>query len=241
MKVLLGSARSSPGVTTATLALASVLTDPTLVVEASEDAGVLPARYGVRHDPGLTSLVAAMRHGTGRVPVARHTQPLPGTGGRVMTLTGPATADAATSALRAAGELLGATLAGLSGAVLVDAGRLRPGGPTVALAGRMGRCLLVARPRTEEAQALAQLVPALREARVEVGLLIVDDGPYPPAEVAAAVGLPLVGVLPHDRRSADALAGVTPTRGLRHLPLLRAATQLTAGLQAVLRPVEVTA
>jgi hypothetical protein len=60
MLVAFGAVRSSPGVTTAALTIASCI-DNSVLVEADWDGGVLGARLGLSREPGLTTLAGATR------------------------------------------------------------------------------------------------------------------------------------------------------------------------------------
>lgn len=278
--VVVGAARSSPGVTTAVLALASVWPGRVLVVEASEDGGVLAARFGLRFEPGVASLAAAVRHDPDPGALWAHTQPLATTGGRVAVLVGPPTPEAAQRLWRTAAGRLAAALTAVGPAdpgggragveshargllptadgpteggdptsvaqstadspapgsaggaargghdglvVLVDAGRLPPAaavGPLVAVADRF---VLVARPRVEELQVLAQRLGPLGGLGARPQVLLVGRHPYGPGEVAATLGCQVVGVLADDRPAADALAWVSPARRIDRSELLRSA------------------
>lgn len=238
---MLGSARSSPGVTTAVLALAGAVDGSVLVVEASRDAGVIAPRFEIPHEPGLTTLAAAMRHDTDNGGVQRHAQALPGTDGRVGALVGPSSHDAATMAVAAAADQLGRTLAEVDATVLVDAGRLDPSAPALALCSRVDAVVLVARPRAEDAQAVASLLPVLRERSAELLLLVRGTQPYRPAEVAETLGVELLGTLPDDPRAAETLAGAGRGRRLGRSALLREAGRVIGRLDDRVRGTDLAA
>ena len=226
MRVVFAAARSSPGVTTAMLACASVWPDHVLLVEAAEDGGALAARFGLPVEPGLTTLAAASRHGTnGDGPatlLGQHVQALPGTD-RIGALVGPPSLEAAQALLRTAAGRLAGLLDEADADVLVDAGRL----PAAPLAGPLlegaDRLLLVVRPRVEELTALAHRLPRLAGFGPAPELLLVGDRPYGPGEVADTLGVPVVGVLAVDPDAADALAAVGTSRRLGRSTLLRTA------------------
>jgi hypothetical protein len=80
-------------------------------------------------------------------------------------------------------------------------------------------------------------VPALRRAlggsSAALGLVLAEPGDYPPAEVADALAVPVLGVLPADKHAAAVLAGrLSIRRGLSRLPLMRAARTLAGRLAA---------
>ncbi len=227
MRIAFAAARSAPGVTTAALALASVWPGRVLLVEASEDGGAIAARFGLKLEPGATTLAAAIRHAPDPVVLWSHAQPLPATEERVVALVAPPAAEAAQMLLRTAGDRLARLLDRVEGAtVFVDAGRLPPSPAAAPLIAGADRFVLVARPRVEELQALGQRLPVLRELGADPQLLLVGRHPYGPDEVASTLGCPVLGVLADDRAAADALAGVVPARRLRRSPLLRSATTL---------------
>lgn len=223
MIVALASAKASPGVTTATLALAATWPSERslLLIEADPDGGVLAARLGMSSDPGLSSLAVAGRRGLGFRDVESHAQQVPGSD--VSVLLAPPTAEHSRRALGLVGAELPATLQQSSvDDVLVDVGRLRPGAENSPLVEVADIVLVVTRPRVEELQQLPARLRALRPLGSRLGLLLMGERPYPPAEVAVALDCEVVGVLPSDPRSASALSG-SDGGSLRRSGLLRAA------------------
>jgi hypothetical protein len=234
MRVAFACARSSPGVTTALLACASVWPGRVLLVEASEDGGALATRFALPIEPGLTTLAAASRHDTagGAQLVESHVQPLPGSQ-RIVALLGPASMEPAQALLRTAATRLATLLRAVPGdtSVLIDAGRLSSpslAGPLVADADRL---LLVARPRVEELTALAHRLPVLAGLGPAPEVLLVGDQPYGPGEVGDTLGVAVIGVLARDVDAADALAAVASTRRLGRSQLLRTASGIVDTLQ----------
>jgi hypothetical protein len=233
VRVVFASARSSPGVTTAMLACASVWPGRLVLVEASEDGGALAARFGLSTEPGLTTLAAASRHASngdaagGRL--AEHVQLLPGTD-RIDALLGPPALEAAQALLRTAAQRLAGLLDDVEEDVLIDAGRL-PATPLVGpLLERADRLLLVVRPRVEELTALAHRLEHLSTFGPTPQVLLVGDRPYGPGEVADALGLPVVGVLAHDPDAADTFAAAGAGRRLGRSQLLRTANGIVDAL-----------
>ena len=226
MRVVLGAGRSSPGVTTAMLACASVWPDRVLLVEGAEDGGALAARFGLPVEPGLTTLAAASRHGSNgdrsAALLGDHVQALPGTG-RIDALVAPPSLEVAQALLRTAAARLAGLLDQTDTDVLVDVGRL-PATPLAApLLASADRLLLVVRPRVEELTALAHRLPHLSGLGPAPELLLVGDRPYGPGDVAEALGVSVAGVLAHDTDAADGLAAVGAVRGLGRSMLLRTA------------------
>ena len=123
--VTLASVRGAPGVTTASLLLASTLADG-LVVEADLDGGVLAIRYGLGREPGLTTFAAAgPDDGSGW---RAHAQDA----GGVPVLVGPDAPSSSVALWRTAGERITRELVASDGVAVVDAGRLRSPSPVVA-------------------------------------------------------------------------------------------------------------
>jgi hypothetical protein len=233
VRVAFAAARSSPGVTTAMLACASVWPGAVLLVEAAEDGGAIAARFGLPVEPGLTTFAAASRHtsnGDGpATPLDEHLQALPGTD-RIRVLVGPASLEPAQALLRTAAGRLAGLLEQTGTDVLIDAGRL-PASPLAGpLLGSADRLLLVVRPRVEELTALAHRLPQLAGLGPTPEVLLVGERPYGPAEVADTLGVAVVGVLAHDPSAADALAAVGSPRRLGRSPLLRSAGAIVDAL-----------
>ena len=233
MRVAFAAARSSPGVTTAMLACASVWPGKVLLVEASEDGGALAARFGLPVEPGLTTLAAASRHtANGDGPaglLAEQVQPLPGTD-RIDALVGPTSLEPAQALLRTCAGRLAGMLDQAEADVLVDTGRLTAAplaGPLLEVADRL---VLVTRPRLEELTALAHRMPHLTGLGPTPEVLLVGDRPYGPDEVANTLGVSVLGVLADDPDAAEALGAAAPMRRLARSPLLRSATGIVDGL-----------
>lgn len=193
--VAIVSLRGAPGVSTTAMMLASTFADG-VVVEADLDGGVLATRYGLGREPGLTTFAADPHAGGGwRV----HAQDA----GGVPVLVGPDAPAAAVSLWHTAGERLTQTLVAANGTAVVDGGRLRRPGPLVAAA---DLCVVVVRPVAEQLVALTHALPALRAAvRGPVGVVLAGAGPYRPDDIDGALDLDVVGVLPDDPGTADAL------------------------------------
>ena len=236
--VALGAVRSC-GVTTLALALAATWPKerPVLLVEADPAGGTLAAASGWPPEPSLVSLAAAARHALDPDLVWEHCQELPG---GAAVLAGPASADQARSAL---GMLAGLSshlgmLAGLSSHlgmldadVLVDCGRLDPGAPGFGVFEGADPVVLAARPRLADLHALATWREANPFDSGRVAVVLVGDGPYPDAEIAAALGVEVLARLPWDPDAAGALVSVPASAPeLRLSPLVRAARSLAGRL-----------
>ena len=97
--------------------------------------------------------------------------------------------------------------------------------------------LLTVRPSVRSVHAAQDAVRRLRQELGDlttVTALVVGDGPYSAGEVAEALELPLVGVLPEDRAAATVLSdgGRMSVKSMRRSSLMRAATSLASKLAA---------
>jgi hypothetical protein len=244
--IALASVKASPGVTTTALALAAAWPAPRrLVIEADPSGGDLGAWLGLSPAPGLASLAAAIRHDASPGAAWRHAR---AAGGGVSAVVAPAGAEHAAACLAA----LAAPAAGTAwldpgdqeAVVIADCGRLDPGSPALAVAGRAALTLLLVRPRVSELSHLAERIPGLARAGLRPGLLLAPaagggtgEACYPPAEITAALGVPVEGSLPADPRAVTALIRGRGALGpSRRVPLARAVTGLAAVLAARLAP-----
>ena len=229
--VAVAAAKAAPGVTTSALALAGVwpADRQVLLVEADPGGGDLAARFGLAAQPGLVSLAAAARRQVDSALVGEHAQTLPGGLG---VLVGPPGAEQAAAALAMLAPTVLAGLDGLDGVdIIADLGRLDPGSPALGLASVASLLLVVVRPRLDELQHLAHRVPALRRDCRALGVALVGTGPYPAEEIAAALGVEVLGALPSDPRAASLLGGsAASASALRRTPLVRAARGLTEAI-----------
>jgi MinD-like ATPase involved in chromosome partitioning or flagellar assembly len=200
----LTSAKHSPGVTTAALALA-VAAGPqpvSLVVEADPAGGDLGACCGLALEPGLGSLAASARHGA-PVDVAAHAQVLPASPFALLAPTSPCLV---TGALDSLGPRLPEALADWNGTVVIDCGRWQSDWPTANLVASADTLLVVLRPTVEGVEHVHARLDDLQAAGAgTLAALLVGDRPYRPAEVGAVLGLPVAGVLAWDPRAARAL------------------------------------
>ncbi|MGH9027229.1 MAG: chromosome partitioning protein [Acidimicrobiia bacterium] len=229
--VVVMGGKEAPGATTTALALACTWPAPTRqVVEADPDGGVMAARFGLSYEPGLVSLAALGRRDLDGETLTAHTQVLGDHG--LALLAAPALPEQVAGALAVVAAPLAEACSSLPDAVVtVDVGRAWPDAPPIrALVDAATAVLLVARPRLED---VAQLRARWRAARTRnrwVGILLVGQRSYSPAEVAAAIDpaeAPLLvwGVLPDDALGAEVLNGrrFAPPWGLRKSQLMRSA------------------
>jgi hypothetical protein len=220
----------SPGVTTTALALTLGWPSQVILAECDPSGGDVLAGLFAGHLPA-TKGVLPLAVEAGRSPDAlaeslwRQLTPLDDEHSRYL-LAGISDPRQETG-LAPAWPSLAAALASLPADVIADCGRLDAGsGPRPVLAAASLVVLVLrptlrqvsnARPRIEMLAQLAGRSPA-------VAALLVGDGSYPAREVSRALGLPVAGVLPSDKKTAAVLSdGAGSRRGLPSRPLLRAA------------------
>lgn len=229
--VAFASVKSSPGTTTAVMAAGHVWPAgrAVLVVEA-ESGGDLAARYGLRPEPGLTSLAAAGRRALSCDLLFEHAQGLAG----LPTLLAPPTGAHTRAALDVLGTSLGPTLAEVGAEVgadvLIDCGRLDPASPALALARSADLVVIVTRPIVAELPRVAARAAELAAEGCALSLLLVGESSpsrqdrYPAGEIAAALGIGVIGILADDAQGAALLSGSSGTsRTLERCPLVRSA------------------
>lgn len=228
--IALTSPKHSPGVTTATLALAATWPESRrcVLVEADPAGGDIAANQGLAIDPGLTSLAAASRHGLDASVIADHAQRL-ATG--ATAVLGPASPSQAHAAL----DLLAPHLrCALSTAhdldTLVDCGRFERHEPERTILAAADLAVLVLRPTLAGVQHALARLNDLQSIATRVGLVLIGENPYPADEVAACLDCEVLGVLADDPRSAAVLNGGAAERGLRRSILLRSAVGLAETL-----------
>jgi MinD-like ATPase involved in chromosome partitioning or flagellar assembly len=219
--IAVGSLRGSPGATTLAVALAAARTDSertALVVEADPDGGVMAARFGLGHRPCLTDLAVRARGAVDPDEIWEYVQLLRS---RVPVLVGHPSSDQSHATLRTGAARLAPIFDGLSDHdVIVDVGRLRPGSPAQALVEAAVLVVIVVRSRLEDIDGARPRLAGVERG----GVVLVGHRPYGADEVAEALGLPVLGIVPHDARGAGAV-GAGPHRSGR-LPLLRSVAAL---------------
>lgn len=244
------SAKGSPGVSTACLALSLTWPRPVMLVDADPAGGDLLAGFFRGEQPagrGVLALTLDARRSSMRELVWLQVLPLTGAK-QAWLLPGVSSPKQVRSV---DWPEVAAILPGLQHHLqpvdaLVDLGRLRPEseatrpdspGPepllrtaelvVIALGGSLAS-VRAGQLRVEQLQAL--MADRLAGASRLVGLLIGGPRPYGEGEIARALGIPIVSALPHDTRTAGTLmAGAPARRGWRAAPLMRAAS-MTADL-----------
>ncbi len=242
--VALCSAKGSPGVSTACLALALMWPKPVVLVDADPAGGdLLPGFFRGEQPAGRGVLALTLDARSSSMRELLWLQVLPITDSKAWLLPGVSSPRQLRSVDWAQ---LAATLPGLQYQLkpvdaLTDLGRLRPEsevtrpdspGPepllqaadlvVIAFAGTLA-AVRAAQLRVEPLQALLGDGPG-RAGRL-VGVLVGRPRPYGEGEIARALGIPVVSALPHDTRTANTLmAGAPARRGWRAAPLMRAAS-----------------
>ena len=231
-------APGSTGCTTTCLALAAATSAELrpMVVELDCSGGDVAAWAELGEQPGWSTAVASGdRSLAGLVP---HVQRLPSD---VLTVVAPSRPTEATVVVREASARFVPLLAGLSDSVVfADCGRVANDVPhsatqaavTVVIVRQHLLSAAVTVGRIDKATAL---VARLRDQGVAVVAVVVGDGPYRPAEIAAHLGADLVGVLPHDPTGATAVIK-PPAR----TALARAAGPVAAALVSLVEAPEVS-
>jgi hypothetical protein len=98
--------------------------------------------------------------------------------------------------------------------VLIDLGRSGAFGPSEVLAERADAVFVVVRNTLRSLQSAQARVNALRERVGDIGLLVIDEGPYPAGEVQRVLQAPVVATLPFAPKDAAVLSdGAEQPRG----------------------------
>jgi hypothetical protein len=234
------------------LAVALALRWPTpgaVVVEADPSGGDLAFRFGHRREPGLSDLATDTRSGSQEPDLAAYAQRI-ALGCDVVFApadqiqrdareprAGEETGEAVQAVRMVARNGLGVLRrAAADRLVVVDVGRLGWESPALPLACAADVLLVVSRAGMDAVDAVQVRrdrllgVPGMA---ASVRLVLAGQPPYPAQEIADTVGLPLVGVIPDDRRGAAVLAGrARPGWGWTRLEVLRAARSLGLTLRA---------
>lgn len=239
MLITLTSAKGSPGVTTAALALALCWPRPVVLAELDPAGGDVLAGYGGGRASGngLQELIVTSRRGGLAARLPMHLMALDADG-RARLL--PGLVEPATAA-NADWVSLAAALAGLSDAgvdVLADCGRLRAEHSPTAVLERAERTALVTRTSLRALHAARSGITELAaisgsgHLRARLGVVVIGAGePYREGEIGPALGVPVFGTLPRDPRSAAVLSdGVPAGRLFAQSQLMRAARAFAADL-----------
>jgi hypothetical protein len=240
------SAGGSPGVTTAALALALGWPSQVILAECDPSGGDILAGLFAGHVPATRGLLSlAFDAGRGADAAARGLWPqlIELDDARERFLLAGISDPRQGAGLAPAWPALATAFSSLPADVIADCGRLDAGdGPLSVIAAASVAALVLrpslrqvarARPRIEM---LGQLLGGLQR----VTLLLAGEGTHSPREVSKALGVPVAGTLPDDRKTAGVLSdGAGSRRSLHARPLLRAAAvtgRTLRGLAAAAAP-----
>lgn len=238
--IALAGCSGAPGVTTSALAL--LLSWPLepgrrmILAECDPDGGavlhgLLQGTLGDRY--GLRNLSVAARKGEcgeafwrqlidlssedGKAESPRDRLLLPG-------ITDPAQTASLSSVWKGLATMFRGIDADHGHDVLVDLGRRGATGPSGVLAGQADIVLVVVRNTLRCLQAAQGRVGDLKERVGNVGLLVVDEGPYPAGEVQRVLQVPVVATLPFAPKEARVLSdGAEQPRHFTKSALMKAA------------------
>ncbi|MGH3609174.1 MAG: chromosome partitioning protein [Pseudonocardiaceae bacterium] len=236
MLIAVCSLKGSPGVTTFCVALAAQWSAQTrcVLLECDPSGGDLATRFSLASSPGLVSLAAAARRGSGPDMLGRHTQELPG---GLPVVAAPPGADQALAALTAlapegSGSVLPLAARATDMTVIADCGRVDPNSPALAVVRSAHLMLLLSRAHADDLAHLANRVAAVIRWSPRPALLLVGEG-YSTAEVSRELDVPVFGRIPEDGPGAAVLRGHCRSRGgLTRSTLGRAAGTVATALQA---------
>lgn len=238
MLIAVCSLKGSPGVTTFCVALAAHWSAHTrcVLLECDPSGGDLATRFSLTSSPGLVSLAAAARRGSGTDMLWQHTQELPG---GLPVVAAPPGADHALAALTALAPEGSAAVSVLPLAaratditVIADCGRVDPTSPALAVVRSAHLMLLLSRAHADDLAHLANRVAAVSRWSPSPALLLVGEG-YSATEVSRELDVPVFGRIPEDGPGAAVLRGRCRGRGgLSRSALGRAAGNVARALQA---------
>ncbi|GGW77503.1 hypothetical protein [Streptomyces galilaeus] len=242
--IALAGCSGAPGVTTTALAL--LLSWPLepgrrmILAECDPDGsavlhGLLQGTLGDRY--GLRNLSVAARQGElgdaffrqlidlssdeRKKESSRDRLLLPG-------ITDPAQAASLGSVWKALGVIFRGIEAEHGHDVLIDLGRRGAFGPSGVLADPADAVFVVVRNTLRCLQAAEGRVRALEERVGDVGVLVVNEGPYPAGEVQRVLQVPVVATLPYAPKDARVLSdGAEQPRHFTKSPLMKAARTAT--------------
>ncbi|MEE1672159.1 hypothetical protein RCR19_42905 (plasmid) [Streptomyces sp. WAC07094] len=238
--IALAGCSGAPGVTTSALAL--LLAWPLepgrrmILAECDPDGGavlhgLLLGQLGDRY--GLRNLSVAARKGEFGEGFWRQLIDLSGEDGREESpcnrLLLPGISDPAQAAsLGPVWKALAVTFRGIDADyghdVLVDVGRGGAFGPSAVLVEQADAVVVVVRNTLRCLQAAQARVRALEERVGGVGLIVIDEGPYPAGEVQRVLQVPVVATLPFAPKEAEVLSdGAEQPRHFTRTGLMKAA------------------
>lgn len=235
--IALAGGLGAPGVTTAAMALLMTWPLPAgrrvVLAEADPDGGaILPgALQGtLDNSHGLRNLAVAGRQGQLGEAFWRQLVDVTDAGTRDRLVLPGLYDPAHASAMEPVWKPLAALFSGIEEHghdVLIDLGRRGAFGPSSVLAQRADAVVLVARNTLRGLQSAQVRLDALREqlgTSAEIGMLLVDGGPFSKEEVRRNLGITVTAVLPWRPKEAAVLSdGAEQPRRFESGELMRAA------------------
>ncbi|MGW4951505.1 hypothetical protein [Streptomyces parvulus] len=232
--IALAGCSGSPGVTTSALAL--LLAWPLaperrmILAECDPDGsavlhGLLQGSLGDRY--GLRNLSVAARKNEFSDAFWRQLIELNGEDGHRLLLPGitdPAQAASLGPVWRILAQMFRGIEAHSGHDVLIDLGRRGAYGPSAVLAEQADAVFVVVRNTLRCLQAAEGRVRALQERVGDVGVLVIDEGPYPTGEVQRVLQVPVIATFPFAPAEARVLSdGSDQPRRFTKSALMKAA------------------
>jgi len=231
MLLALVSAKGSPGVSTAALTLTAAAGDRGLLVELDPSGGSIECWTGATGEPGLIRVANGLRRAIDPKMLLAHAVAAP-TG--VRSVLAPTAGGLAESTIAMMGDRLVPALVELDAMVVVDGGRWSRSQSTARRVAGCDVIGVVCAPTVDGVEAARWLVDPLRsKVAGPVVLVLVGDRPYSPLEVAAVVGVPVLGVLAWDSRGVNALLTTGAGRGWSRSALARSARSMLDALPSM--------
>lgn len=211
MLIAVVSFKGSPGVTTFSVALAARWPAPArpVLLEADPSGGDVATRFCLPTSPGLLSLAAAARGGTGPGLLWQHTQALPG---GLLAVTAPPDAELTRGALLTLASdspsagLVRASADGPGVIVIADCGRVDHASAAMSIVRAADVLVLLTGSHADDLAHLARRLSAAGRWTPRPVLLLAGDG-YATADVGRELGVLPLGRVPHDPRGAAVLCG----------------------------------
>jgi hypothetical protein len=243
--IALAGCTGAPGVTTSALAL--LLSWPLepgrkmILAECDPDGGavlhgLLQGTLGDRY--GLRNLSVAARKGEFGGAFWRQLIALDGEDGQPESprdrlllpgITDPAQAASLGSVWKGLAAMFRGIETDHGHDVLIDLGRSGAFGLSGVLAEQADAVLVVVRNTLRCLQAAQARVTALEDRVGDVGLLVIDEGPYPAGEIQRVLQVPVVATLPYAPENARVLSdGAEQPRRFIRSPLMKAARTSSA-------------
>ena len=227
--IAVGSAKASPGATDLSVGLGLSWAPNTgrqaVLIEADGDGGVVAARYGLTLTPSLVELSGVAQHDLTPNRLKDNCQLL---AGQLPALVAPGSGEATSVVLEPLAQRLIDGFANQDDIdVVVDVGRVRSHSPAAELIKHCDLLVLVARPQFDQLVPLVHRVRQVTAQGVPTALVCVGDRPYPPAEMAKAAQLDLLGVMAYEPRVVQILGcGLPENRRHRQILLWRTLAEL---------------